>query len=156
MIYWHWLNIKKQKGRVFSMSNQTMQAGFLRQLAKSAKERLKNQNYQGQNTLIKKMNQGGGNNYNMVHFQPNYTMNRAQITIKLIDERCQTEFCNKVREFLKEADTTKIVNPISALADKNYMESLNALERQRYIFDIAEKYNRIKEEFYNEQMMFHA
>lgn len=138
------------------MNNQTVQASFLRQLAKSAKERLKTQNYQGQNSLIKKMGQGGGGNYNLVNFQSNYTLNRAQITIKLIDEQCETEFCNKVREFLKEVDENKIVNPISALADKNYMESLSTLERQRYIFDIAEKYNRIKEEYYSEQMLFNA
>jgi len=130
------------------MNNQTMQSGFLRQLAKSAKERLKTQNYQGQNSLIKKMGQNGGNNYNMVNFQPSYNENRAQITIKLIDESCETEFCNKVREFLREVDDSKIVNPISALADKNYMESLTALERQRYIFDIAETQKEFKCSFF--------
>jgi len=137
------------------MSNQTTQSGFLHQLAKSAKERLKSQNYQGQNSLIKKMAYGN-NNYSMVNFQTNYSKNHSQITIKLLDEGCETEFCKKVREFLSQIDNTKIVNPISALADKNYMESLTALERQRYIFDIAEKYNRIKEEYYSEQIMLNC
>ena len=82
--------------------------------------------------------------------------NHSQITIKLLDEGCETEFCKKVREFLSHIDNNKIVNPISALADKNYMESLTALERQRYIFDIAEKYNRIKEEYYSEQIMLNG
>lgn len=136
------------------MNNQTMQASFLRKLAKNAKERLKERNYSGQNTLIKKM--GGNSGYSMINYDSRYANNKTQITIKLIDESCQTEFCNKVREFLKEIDESKIVNPISALADKNYMESLSALERQRYIFDIAEKYNKIKEEYYSEQILFNA
>ena len=136
------------------MNNQTTQVGFLRQLAKNAKERLKTQNYQGQNSLVKKM--GQSYNQNMTLISSNYDFNKAQITIKLIDESCQTEFCNKVREFLKELDHSKIVNPISELADKEYMNSLSALGRQRYIFDIAEKYNKIKEEYYSEQIMFNS
>ena len=136
------------------MSNQTTQSGFLRQLAKSAKERMRTQNYDGQNSLVRKM--GQGYNQSMRVVTSNYNLNKAQITIKLIDESCQTEFCNKVREFLKELDHSKIVNPISQLADKEYMNSLSALERQRYIFDIAEKYNTIKEQYYSEQVMLNG
>jgi hypothetical protein len=136
-------------------NNQSMQTGFLlRQLAKNAKQRMKNQNYQGENSLIKKM--GQRSRQNISHFNTNYNFDKGQITIKMLDDSCQTDFCRKVRSFLEKLDHTKIVNPINELADKKYMNSLSALERQRYIFDIAEKYNKIKDDYYSEQLALNA
>ena len=133
-------------------NQQTAQAGLLHQLAKSAKQRLKERSYKGEDRA-KLAKRDFAKNFTLINAN---TYKNSSITIKLLDEGCETEFCNKVRAFLASMDKNSVVNPMRELLDKSYMNSLNDLEKQRYIFDIAERYNKIKEDYFNEQTLLNA
>jgi hypothetical protein len=130
------------------MNNQIEQVSLMKELAKSAKQRLKQQNYAGEDTR--------SFTKNIIRINSTRNFSKPQIVVKLIDEGCQSEFCEKVKNFLNKMNNDVVTNPMSELVDKCYMESLNPVQRQRYIFDIAEKYNKIKQDYYNEQFLINS
>lgn len=118
------------------------QSSIIRQLAKSAKQRLKNSNYRGQDVNVRS---------NVTQFvRPKVSLTNNNIIIKTIDCNEDQEFCKKVHHLLGQEE---IINPLSYLLDKEYMNSLNDFERQRYIFELSEKYNKVKETYINNQIM---
>ena len=52
-------------------------------------------------------------------------------------------FYEKVSEILKDGNVT---NPIQRLVDQNYLQSLSYSSKQRYLLEIAQKFNKIKNE----------
>jgi hypothetical protein len=50
-------------------------------------------------------------------------------------------FYDKVKEILSEGE---VINPIQRLVDQKYLESLSYSAKQRYLLEIAEKFNKIK------------
>ncbi len=54
----------------------------------------------------------------------------------------------KVCKLLEEEQI--IINPINELIDKKYYDSLSLEGKQRYIFDLSDKYKEMKERYYKE------
>mgnify|MGYP006960905984 CR=1 FL=1 len=54
-------------------------------------------------------------------------------------------FYEKVKQLIEE----DAINPIAQLADQECLNSLSYSARQRYLLQISEKYNRVKEEILN-------
>ena len=57
----------------------------------------------------------------------------------------------KVKKLL---DSEEVLNPLAELTDEKYFNSLNDIEKERYIMDISKRYNKIKEYFaaYNDNL----
>lgn len=51
---------------------------------------------------------------------------------------------DKVKKIM---DDGECFNPLSKLTDKSVFESLNELEKEKYILDISSRYNKIKDYF---------
>ena len=51
---------------------------------------------------------------------------------------------DKIKKLLEDGD---ISNPLAELTDKNYFNTLNESEKERYIIDISKRYNKIKDYF---------
>lgn len=134
--------------------NNNEQANLLRQLAKNAKQRLKNRSGLMARGVIDKQ---GTKDYMYMGRNDNNSLIRGQIVIKTIDKHSVTEeaFYKKVTTMLDNFNE-EVINPLGYLADKKYMETLNSLEKQRYIFKLSEKYNKVKEAYMNEQVAFSA
>lgn len=49
-----------------------------------------------------------------------------------------------------------IINPINELIDKKYYETLSAEGRQRYIFDLSDKYKEMKDRYFKERRLSNA
>lgn len=68
--------------------------------------------------------------------------------MKLTDSEDEKLY-NKVKHILtKDAD---LINPISRLMDKEFLKDCDDIQRQRYVFSLAAKYEQMRERFYREQ-----
>lgn len=52
-------------------------------------------------------------------------------------------FYDKVAEILKDGN---VINPIQRLVDENYLQTLSYSSKQRYLLEVAQKFNKIKNE----------
>ena len=57
----------------------------------------------------------------------------------------EQQFQRKVEEILTSKQT--VANPISLLADKQYMSTLNAYQRQTYLMKLSAKYQKKKKKY---------
>lgn len=96
-------------------------SGVLYNLAKQAKRRMKNYNKNGLNQLP-----------------------YSKLVYSEQDEVLYKKICK-----LLEEDRI-IINPINELVDKRYYNSLSLEGKQRYIFDLSDKYKQMKERYYKE------
>ena len=123
-----------------------MENNNLKSLANMAKQRLKNGKYTKdvKKEVITKTRASS-------YFYRNAMALRKKglkaefITIDLKDEK----FEKKVFNLLSE--DSLICNPIGKLVDKPYYNSLNEFEKQQYILCLSDKYNMVKDKFYDLQ-----
>lgn len=99
-------------------------SGALYNLAKQAKRRMKN------------YNKGGVQHLSYSKFAYN---EQDQVLYK------------KICKMLEEDKL--IINPIQELIDKKYYETLSVEGKQRYIFDLSDKYKEMKERYYKERSL---
>lgn len=58
----------------------------------------------------------------------------------------------KICNMLSNEQDKIIINPINELIDKKYYDTLTIEGKQKYIFDLSDKYKQMKERFYKEQV----
>lgn len=122
-------------------------ASELKSLAMLAKQRLKNASYKNDGAL---KNVYKNNNYFIknVSSMKKLSGNCEFVTISNNED---LQFLKKVYTMLNNSED--IYNPIGRLIDKEYYNSLSPTEKQFYVFTIAEKYNKAKEQFYSQKLM---
>ena len=122
----------------------------LKKLASDAKYRMRHCSYQNkvENMNIKR-NLAFQNHLRMI--SENNGGHSAAI-IKIYNDYVDVQnFANRVRALLDKNED--IVNPLYALADAEVFDSLNEVQRQKYIFDLSEKYNRVREAYIREKQL---
>ena len=105
----------------------------LKRLAKQAKNRLSKRNYfngKGEKSVM-------GNNY------------FAEYKLVLINSKEDEKLYSKVKEILSENEDA--INPIGKLVDKTKFNNLSENDKERYIFNLAEKYREMKKRFEREK-----
>ncbi len=119
----------------------------IKDYAKEAKKRLKNsfwQNYKDKVNLEVENAQKSGNTPSKV---VEYYQSKATQSIKGCDISFE-DFYLKVKEILlKYGEVSDI---IGRLTDKEYFETLTYEQKQKYTFNLSEKYLKAKTRFYEE------
>lgn len=109
----------------------------LKFLANLAKQRLMNKNY-GDKPMSPR------NKASSYFIQNALALKKikAETNYVTIKDEEDIEFIEKVRSILSE----DCYNPLGILCDKTYFDSLDERERQFYILNLSEKYNKVKDE----------
>ena len=123
-----------------------MEKNNLKSLANMAKQRLKNGSYTKDmaKTILNKTRASA-------YFYKNAVALRRKglkaefVTIDLNDEK----FERKVFTMLNNSEL--LCNPIAKLMDKDYYNTLNDYEQQNYLLSLCEKYNKVKDKYYELQ-----
>ena len=123
-----------------------MEKNNLKSLANMAKQRLKNGSYTKDmaKTILNKTRASA-------YFYKNAVALRRKglkaefVTIDLKDEK----FERKVFTMLNNSEL--LCNPIAKLMDKDYYNTLNDYEQQNYLLSLCEKYNKVKDKYYELQ-----
>ena len=124
---------------------------ILKKLAMDAKNRLRHCSYQNkeENQNIKRS----------IAFQNHIRMvmqsecKSPEITIKVINDYAEQEaFTNRVYELLSKNEDC--INPLKELSDSKLMAVMTETERQKYIFDLAEKYNNARNDYYKSKSIY--
>ena len=123
-----------------------MEKNNLKSLANMAKQRLKNGSYTKEmaKTVISKTKASA-------YFYKNAMSIRKKglkaefVTIDLKDDK----FEKRVFNLLDNSDL--LCNPIGKLVDKSYYNTLDEYEKQHYILSLCDKYNRVKEKYFDLQ-----
>ena len=106
----------------------------LKRLARQAKCRLGKRNYIGKGEL-----KVVGGAY------------LADYKLVLISNKEDEKFYLKVKSILSENED--IINPLGKLVDKVKFSSLSEMDKERYIFNLAEKYRAMRERFIEEKSL---
>lgn len=112
------------------MSKTVKEKSIIKILAADAKARLKNNYYNKEN-------------------KTDNTDYHQMVMSSFIDSRAfkkENEFNQKVIKILEDGDIT---NPISRLVDNDYLQTLSYSAKQRYLLEISEKFNKIKNQIQN-------
>ena len=114
-----------------------MRNSDLKFLANLAKQRLRNKNYEEQKSIRR-------NTASSYFIQNARALKRlkAETSYVTIQNKDDEEFVNKVRDLLDN----DCYNPLGILCDNNYFSTLNQFEKEFYILNLSEKYNRVKNE----------
>lgn len=64
----------------------------------------------------------------------------------------EQELYDRVCKLLEKEDV--VINPIQELVDKKYYNSLNLEAKQKYIFELSEKYKQYKLRYENERNLY--
>ena len=105
----------------------------LKKLARQAKNRLSKRNYfNGKGEL-------GVDKSNFL----------AEYKLVLISNKEDEKLYLKVKEILEENED--VINPIGRLVDSNKYQKLSNNDKERYIFNLAEKYKEMKKRFEREK-----
>ena len=116
----------------------------LKSMASIAKERLRKGLYTNAEK-IKAKNAMNVNSYFIKNFNSMKKLN-SQIEFVTISNEIDENFVNKVYSILNIEN--EIYNPIGRLVDLSVYEGLTDVEKQSYILNVADKYNKIKEEYF--------
>ncbi|MEG1806220.1 MAG: hypothetical protein RR327_07505 [Clostridia bacterium] len=119
-----------------------------KKLAKTARTRLKSGFWEDQKQLKQ---EGVSSQLEMEaqekiirqYFSANAFVNSAKSEDELIDEKIYPI----VRQIIDEDDG---LNPIGRLIDRNKYSAMDNLEKQRYIFDLSERYARLSQKYNRE------
>ena len=124
---------------------------ILKKLALDEKYRLKHCNYQNkQEKMNIKRNLAFQNHIRMIKETECKT---PEITIKIINDYAeQEEFQNKVIKLLKENEDC--LNPLKKLSDNKLLSLMTEAEKQRYILNLSEKYNQVKDNYYKSKRAY--
>ena len=119
----------------------------LKDYAKEAKRRMKSsfwQDYKAKlNSEISKAEESGESPSKIAL----YYQNKASITVKGI-KNDEEEFYQKVKDLLSTLG--EVSDAIGRLTDKEYFDSLNYDQKQRYTLELSAKYVKAKERYYKE------
>ncbi|MBQ7352273.1 MAG: hypothetical protein IJW59_05400 [Clostridia bacterium] len=112
-----------------------MKNNQLKFLANLAKQRLKNQNYNETPVVTR-------NRVSNYFIQNALALKKikAETSFVTIKDKEDIEFIEKVR-YLIESDC---YNPLGVLCDKDYFDTLDSHQKQFYILQLSEKYNKVK------------
>ena len=105
----------------------------LKKLARQAKNRLGKKKYFNEKGELNVM----GNSY------------LAEYKLVLLSGKEDEKLYCKVKEILSENEDT--INPIGKLVDKTKFNNLSENDKERYIFNLAEKYREMKKRFEREK-----
>lgn len=115
----------------------------LKSMASIAKERLKRGLYTNAEK-IKARNAMNVNSYFIKNLNSLKKIN-SKAEFKYISNEIDDEFVDNVYTILNSP--TEVFNPIGRLVDQKLYDSLSDIEKQFYILNIADKYNKIKSEY---------
>ncbi len=121
-----------------------MGSNNLKSMASIAKERLKRGAYSNAER-IKAKNEMNVNSYFVKNFNALQKLN-CKAEFKTISNEIDEQFISKVYSILNSSED--VYNPIGRLVDGNVYASLTDVEKQFYVLTLADKYNKIKEEYY--------
>ncbi len=105
----------------------------LKRLARQAKNRLGKRNYYNGKGDFKVIDGGYLADYKLV----------------LLSNKEDEKLYSKVKTILSENED--VINPLGRLVDKTKFSSLSEMDKERYIFNLAEKYRAMKERYKNEK-----
>lgn len=114
-----------------------MKSNELKYLAKFAKQRLMNKDYVNEPLPHK-------NRVSNYFIQNAMALKRlkAETNYVTINNEEDIEFIQNVRRLIEE----DCYNPLGVLADKEYFNTLDTFQKQFYILNLSEKYNKVKNE----------
>ena len=120
----------------------------VKRMAKIAKARLKSGFWETQKVVL---GQKTGTDNEPVYVEEvmreyckaNYVVKRGKTRDELIDEGMYDAVCAIV-------DEDDGLNPLGRLINRTHYNSLNDAERQNYVFDLSERYNRLSQRYIHE------
>ncbi len=117
----------------------------LKNLALMAKQRLKNGNYSVDVIKTIEKDKAKASDY---FYQNALALKREKFIAEFvtISNEYDEALIKKVYKILENNEL--LCNSIGMLVDENYFNTLNEFEKQHYILSLSEKYNRIKEDYY--------
>lgn len=118
----------------------------LKSMASIAKERLKRGTYSNAER-IKAKNEMNVNSYFVKNFNALKKLN-SKAEFKTITNEIDDAFVGKVYSILSSAED--VYNPIGRLMDHTLFSNLSDIEKQFYILSLSDKFNKIKDTYYNE------
>lgn len=114
-----------------------MNKSDLKFLANLAKQRLMSKNYNEPKTIKRNT----ASNYFIQNARALKRL-KAETSYVTIQNKEDEEFINKVKDIIN----SDCYNPLGILCDDNYFNTLNEFEKEFYILNLSEKYNRVKNE----------
>lgn len=123
----------------------------LKKLAFDAKYRLRHCSYKNkQENMSIKRNMAFQNQMRLIKSNECRT---PDITIKIINDYAEKEeFQNRVINLLKENEDC--LNPLKRLADNKLLSLMSEEEKQRYILNLSERYNQVREDYYKSKSAY--
>ena len=134
-----------------NMKNTSNTKNILKQLALDAKNRLKHCSYQNkeENMSIKR-NLAFQNHVRMVMESECKT---PEVTIKVINDYAEQEaFQNSVYELLTKNEDC--ISPLKELSDSKLLAVMTDTEKQKYILDLSERYNAVRNDYYKSKRAY--
>ena len=120
---------------------------LIKELAMQAKERMKNKSYGTKEETIELKRYV--ERQNQIKLLSNMECKKPEITIKIINDSVDEEnFKNRVYQLLIEDED--LLNPLAKLIDKTAYESFDEPMQEKYILELAEKYNKVRENYFKE------
>ncbi len=120
----------------------------VKRMAKIAKARLKSGFWETQKVVIGQKT-GTGDEAVFVddvmreYCKANYVVKRSKTRDELIDESIYETVC----QIIDEDDG---LNPLGRLINRQHYNTLGDAERQNYVFDLSERYNRLSQRYLHE------
>lgn len=118
----------------------------VKEYAKEAKKRLKSRFWQEYKSQINEEVNSVDESLNASKIKE-YYKDKITVTIQGVDKKNE-EFYEKVKYILSTFG--EVSDILGRLTDKEYFSTLNYEQRQKYSFELADKYRKAKERYYKE------